>query len=97
MAALLPAVVTVRALMDDMNIMKDVFILARRLRDCGFIAEISLNGNISVGAGWVVDIIEESGQLTITDLADNRRYEISDLNEAVKFMEGRIGREAGPA
>jgi len=92
-----PDTVTVRALADGIDTMREMFKMAKGLREGGCVAEISLDGNVTAGARWVVDITDKPGRLTVTDLIDNKKYEISGIDEAFKLMEGKGGSKAGPA
>jgi histidyl-tRNA synthetase len=89
--------VVVRALAGSAGNVKELFKLAGGLRDKGYITEISLNGDVSAGSRWVVDITDKPGQMTVTDLTLDKRYEVSTIDEAVKLLEGKGGSQAGLA
>ena len=92
-----PKMVTVRADTDSIETMKEVFRIAQVIRDSGYAAVISIDNNITTGAGWLVDIKDGSGQLTLTDLTKSNKYEVSGVREALNLMEGKGGSKAGPA
>lgn len=92
-----PQTVTVRASAGGTGTVKKMFGLARELRENGCIAELSLNGDIAAGSRWLVDIMDTSGILTVTDVASGEKYKTSGTGEALKLLEERGGSKAGPA
>ncbi len=95
-AAPAPARSLVRARSGDAGAMKEAFKIADSLREAGYVAELDLGGQ-EPGSGWVIEVRSQAPLFTVTDLAGDRRYEASTLNEVLKILEGKGGDKDSPA
>ena len=92
-----PETVTVRADTDGVEVMREVFRIAKAIRDSGYIAEISLDQNVNVKSSWLIDITDNYDKLMLTNISDKKKYEVSNTDEALKLMEGKGGSKTSAA
>jgi len=76
---------------------KDALKAAEQLRNAGFIAVVGPANKVSAGINWSVDVTGSRALLTVTDLAADRKYEVSDIDKVIALIERQSDDKVSPA
>jgi histidyl-tRNA synthetase len=81
-----PRIILVR--LESEKVLKAAFSAASRLRETGYIAELSLGGQEPAELGWILDVRSKSPQFALRDKAKSSRVEAQSISEILTSLEG---------
>ena len=68
------------------EVMKEGFSMASCLREAGYVAEFHLGGQEPADLRWTLDVQNKVPQFALTDLVNNRRFEVQTSNEVLTLL-----------
>jgi len=63
------------------------FIIARRLREAGNVAELQLEDKEPAGFGWRLEVRAKAPLFVLTSRARRQRFELGEASEVLKLLE----------
>ena len=86
-----PQRIMIRASSGEAANMKEAFRIAASLREAGYITEFDLDGQLTDGLRWLIDVLGERPPFVLIDLIENEKFEVSTTDEFVELMESQGG------
>jgi histidyl-tRNA synthetase len=84
-----PERVLVRTADNMPQTVKEALLMAARLRDAGYAAEIDMGGQSPTDLGWMLEVGTEKPKFVITDTATQTEFKVHTVKEVLRLLEAK--------